>query len=398
MNYRQPDSWKNNYQKNKQILNSRTNQPERLPRGNYRVDSQGNPLPSSRSQSFDDYDYFDRERRDEEKRGQDQIYYIDDYQPRRSTQSQSNPNYRDDYTDSQYRSQSQAPPYRPRGNRYLNEDRRTVNPQRPYSRAYHRILDQLTKNKSQGSASLPKGKFDLLITFAIIYLIIFISAYQISPTQLVNSVSVDGNSIVPDTLILDSSRIHSLDNYQEVMTQRNSIEDVIKSENPMIESVEFRRPNWQGLELQVQEYDFIGYVRQGDGIYPVITNGEIMDASQHIQQIHSVEQSLPELIGFNTTGERIDVAKGLRQIDSSIIDSMNKIYNTSEPNKPNAIEVHMKDGNIVKAITSTFSQKMQHYPQILSQIDGQTGLINLEVGSYFTPDVSSANSIKLDDN
>ncbi|MEM5595694.1 cell division protein FtsQ/DivIB [Niallia circulans] len=48
------------------------------------------------------------------------------------------------------------------------------------------------------------------------------------------------------------------------------------------------------------------------------------------------------------------------------------------------VTVYMNDGNQVLASLSSFSDKMQHYPSIISQLNtDKKGVIDLEVGSYF---------------
>ena len=51
-----------------------------------------------------------------------------------------------------------------------------------------------------------------------------------------------------------------------------------------------------------------------------------------------------------------------------------------------SITVYMDDGFEVRAIISTFAEKMDYYPEITAQLKGyEKGVIDMEVGTFFTP-------------
>ena len=109
-------------------------------------------------------------------------------------------------------------------------------------------------------------------------------------------------------------------------------------------------------------------------------------------------QNLPLLVNFDQKGKVVDLTNNaLRNISPELLNQISEIELSTEAEKPNTIYVKMADGNRVVAIINTFSQKMKYYPQMVAQVEGQTGTFNLEVGAYFIP-ASSANSVKLDNN
>ena len=92
------------------------------------------------------------------------------------------------------------------------------------------------------------------------------------------------------------------------------------------------------------------------------------------------------------------MGQALKEIDQDLLGQMQAIYLSTNSAKPNTIEIKMVDGNIVKALIYNVSQKMQYYPQILNKIGDKKGIVNFEVGAYFTPNDSPDNSVKLDTN
>ena len=50
------------------------------------------------------------------------------------------------------------------------------------------------------------------------------------------------------------------------------------------------------------------------------------------------------------------------------------------------LTVFMDDGYEVRAMISTFAEKMAYYPEITAQLhDHEKGVIDMEVGTFFTP-------------
>lgn len=231
----------------------------------------------------------------------------------------------------------------------------------------------------------PKGIVKAGAVYLFLLIMVMVNGIKINPYQFVNQVTVSGNELVVDALIQQSSRIEPFDRVKDVFRQREAIERVIVSENPMVESVTFERPNGSTLNIKVSEHRFIGLTEINSDFYPVSSSGEVISTERPELDLAVAADKLPILEGFNNTGELRTIAESLEQIPPEILAQMQNIRASTDINKPQGIEVQMKDGNIIMAIASTFAQKVQHYPKILNQLEGRTGIINLEVGAYFTP-------------
>lgn len=351
-------------------------QPRSSRPGNYRIQGQANykatrPVRKQAVPSFNQRDY----RKDQE------VWSKRKRQPQTSNTYQKN-SYRNRF--------SQV-------NRYQS---------RPTSTSgeswYHRIQRNLLRNKdSQGMGSrppLPANRIQLLAVFSVLFLIYLVTGWQLMPMHRLNYITVSGNHYINGQTILDSSRLNSLDNYRAVQKQADQIEAKIKEEIPMIESVVMKRNSWKNLDLKVTEYEMVAITEINGKLLPVLSNGQPLMAEADLKVLNQIKENLPKIVNFDQKGKVIDLCNnGLRNLSPDLLAKIESIHLSDDPAKPDRITVKMKDGNYVVAVINTFAQKMRHYPQILDQLAGRVGTINLEVANYFSPG-KPTNSINLESN
>lgn len=383
-----------NYQRDREAMQDRFSQPQQ---GNYRVDRSGNPIRSY-GQAIDDRDYFDREKsinQGSPSLGPSNMNTAD-YQKRQSVWQERNqqPENYDLYAS------SRTGNYRfPQRQKQLDLGRR--GPNRPINTWYYRWQQQHqknTKNRVKPMLPLPENRLHLLAVFILLFFAYLYTGWQLMPMQRLNQLSVSGNHYINEATILKASRLDPLDRYDAVMQQKPAIEAKIKEEIPMIEQVEFSRDSWQNLDLKVVEYDMVALMRHDNKTVPVLSNGELLAETNHPIVAGNLSQNLPLLVNFDQKGKVVDLTNNsLRNLSPDLLSQISEIELSKEADKPNTIYVKMADGNRVQAIINTFAQKMKYYNQMVSQVEGQQGTFNLEVGAYFIPD-TSANSVKLDNN
>lgn len=395
-NYRiNGDELLKNYQRQQKTLSERKEQPLTVPMGNYRIDQDGNPiLPESvetdhSNDSTQDSDYFNQSTANEESMPsfRENIYDLNDYRQASLNQERTFQNRLPTQSDRSF------PETNFEGNHRL--DNRS-NWQKMNGKL-QAIVNPLGNNTS--IQKLPRGLIKLSSIFFIIYLMMLISGWQLLPFNKVNQVVVTGNDYVESEAIEISSRIRPSDVVDEVISQRQAIEAKIIEENPIIESIVMTRDQWMQLQLKVTEHQVVAKVEVNGHYVPILTNGELLDDQITIAMMTDEALSnLPTLSGFTQKGKLIELTKILRQVDQEVLTNIETIELSKEPQKPNGIHVQMKDGNKVRAIISTFAQKVNFYHEMVQQIDGQIGTINLEVGAYFTPDSGNTNSVNLGTN
>lgn len=383
------------YQRQQKTLSERKEQPTTVPMGNYRIDQQGNPiLPEvthwgESSAHLEDSDYFNQlpEKETETLPMRENVYELDDYrQP---------VNFQDEIYQERPTAIEERVFKEPRfeGNHRL--DTRT-NWQKMNERL-QTIVNPVGANTS--IQKLPRGLIKLTSIFFIIYLLMLIAGWQLLPFNKVNQVVVTGNNYVESDAIKSSSRVRASDTVDDVVSQRQAIEAKIIEENPIVESIVITRDNWMQLQMKVTEHQVVAKVEMNGHYVPILTNGELLDDEITISTITSEAlNNLPTLSGFSKKGKIIELTTILRQVEPAVLANIDTIQLSNDPQKPNGIHVQMKDGNVVRAIISTFAQKVNFYPEMVQQIDGQIGTINLEVGAYFTPNSGNANSVNLGTN
>lgn len=377
----------------REIMGQRSNQDTSgtpVPRGNYRLDAQGQPIIPQYNEAdlnrrrMSDQDYFTHPKHSQPQRSAPQrVYHLDQYrQGQRRWQE---------------RSRSTAPPssrqaQRNQGNYYQREaplakpsTGRTFSRKDSAPQKHANFQGALQKD----IAALPKGKTKLLAVYMALLVISLITAYQVSPLKRINQMTVEGNNYVQDQVVIEATNLLPFDEVDRLYAQKQAVVDKMKLDIPLIESVSFRKDDWQETQIIVNEMEAVAQVERNGQMNLVLANGTMIDSIPQTLNIAEIEDELPNLYQFESQGKVMELANNaLRNIEPELLAQMEGIYLTETAENPNAIEVHMKDGNLVQAIINTFAQKMQYYPNMLEQLDGQKGVINLEVGAYFTTDLS----------
>lgn len=148
-----------------------------------------------------------------------------------------------------------------------------------------------------------------------------------------------------------------------------------------VKNVEVKRKWLRDVEIVVTEWQTLAYV-ENEGTYKVLLeNGNIFS-----EEFSIVESKAPILTNFEDDHIRESLTKQLTKTNDDVYTLISEIIYTGTEENPTTITVYMDDGYEVHAVISTFSEKMVYYSDIISQLDEyEKGVIDLEVGTYFTP-------------
>lgn len=257
---------------------------------------------------------------------------------------------------------------------------------------------QVTRDFGRNIHALPKGKGQLGLMTVFIFLLLFVSTWMISPIHWVNSLSVSGNTFVSSQEIISVSGVRSIDNFREVVRNRQQITKIIKEAYPVISDITFIRNGWAGATIQVNEHQIVGWVENGDKIAPLLENGQILLLDKDSINNDLLQAQYPKIVSNGQQGKLVDVANALRQLTPEVLSKIGEVEVLTELAKPKAVILTMRDGMFVKAQTPTLAEKLNRYDEMMAVVGQQRGTLNLEVGAYFTPDIEDANSVKLDSN
>lgn len=218
----------------------------------------------------------------------------------------------------------------------------------------------------------------LLLPFVIT---LIVAGYYASPLNHVASITVEG---VEDT---ESVNLYPLNEGMSVTDLKNSkgeVEQAIVNQNPSVKSATVNVSDWNKVAVNVSAYRQLGYIQIADFFYPLLENNEIIDTP-----LPSLEKALPLFEGYDIANKDqraklTETVKALSSLSDDIIQKTSFVTYTGDESNTDRIALQMVDGNVVRGFISSIGDRMSYYNGITSQLDGQTGLIDMEVAIYFT--------------
>jgi cell division protein FtsQ len=236
------------------------------------------------------------------------------------------------------------------------------------------LEDRIPKLKEQRRRKANKRLVLLLFLF---FTMIVIIAYTQSPLSHVKTIRIEGNEVYTDSEIISKSGISKTTNIWKV--KKSKVSSRLQGLSEIKETdIKIQWPNT--VQIQVREHKRIAYLKQESNYYPVMENGKILkDRNEEKIPVNS-----PILFEFKEGAALNEMVKELENLPSEILNSISEIHYSPKKTDQYHISLFMNDGFEVSATLRSFSEKMMHYPSIISQLDpNKKGIIDLEVGSYF---------------
>lgn len=216
---------------------------------------------------------------------------------------------------------------------------------------------------------------------------IMVTGYLLSPYGKVNDVHVEGETLVPEQLILESSHVTSKQTVIGTLWNEDTIAAEIKNEFPQIKAVTLRWHEIHDIMIEVEDYKTIAYIDSGNQYQSVLETGDILN-----EKLPVPRGNQPLLKQFEAGPLLNQFITSFKGLDDDIQNSISEIGYTGTQKNPYTVIFFMNDGNQVKANLTDFEEKMSYYPSILAELDGVKGTIDMEVGVYFTPFEEPANN------
>lgn len=220
-----------------------------------------------------------------------------------------------------------------------------------------------------------KANRRLIFYLSIFFLLISLIVYLQSPLSHVKTIKVVGNHYVSEKEVIDQSELTNKSNIWAV--KRENIQDLL-STNPVIKTAEVRRKLPWTIEISIEEYVRVGYVKDKNEFYLVLENGK------KLSKPTAFIGDAPILEGFTEESYFESMVIELQKLPKSILNLISEVHwQPSEENK-NKLILYMNDGFVVDSTIRNFSEKMQIYPSIVAQLEpGSEGIIHIGVGAYF---------------
>ncbi|MGM0863634.1 MAG: cell division protein FtsQ/DivIB [Bacillota bacterium] len=221
-----------------------------------------------------------------------------------------------------------------------------------------------------------KANRRLLFLLSLFLLMILSVVYFQSPLSHVKKVVVHGNELVSNEAVLQKSGIESGMNLWSVNKDK-TVEQLKELPEVKNATVKMSFPN--SYEIRIQEYDKKAYLSKDNKFFVILENGNVLDKGTE-----SIPVDAPLLRGFEEDKVLVKMVEELGELPKEVQHLISEINLAPKETDQYHLTLFMNDGFEVSATIRTFSEKMVHYPSIVSQLDPSVkGVIDLEVGSYF---------------
>ncbi|MGI2327291.1 cell division protein FtsQ/DivIB [Planococcus sp. YIM B11945] len=132
-----------------------------------------------------------------------------------------------------------------------------------------------------------------------------------------------------------------------------------------------------GVEIKIDEYKKIGYLDQNNNYQLILSNGFAVE--KPVAAING-----PIFTNFEDEKTREKLVSQLTKVDSEVFNLISQVILSSEETNTSYVTLYMNDGNEVRGVLSTLSEKLNYYPSVIAQLkNDQKGVIDMEVGIFF---------------
>ncbi|MBE1553555.1 cell division protein FtsQ/DivIB [Sporosarcina limicola] len=219
-------------------------------------------------------------------------------------------------------------------------------------------------------------KFRFILTVFIVALLAVL--YLQSPLSKVDSISVMGAVLQdPDFYKVQSGLTVGSPFWS---FSSGEIKDALEKIDG-VQGVTVSRKWLRDIEIIISEWKTVAYIEE-DGQYSLLLeNGETLPAGMLLP-----EAEAPVLNNIKDLGIQKRLIAQLLKMDENIYQIISEIIYEGTEVDPDRLTVYMDDGNEVRAVISTFAESMVYYPDMIAQLNGyEKGIIDIEIGAYFTP-------------
>ncbi|PLS33800.1 cell division protein FtsQ [Carnobacterium maltaromaticum] len=209
---------------------------------------------------------------------------------------------------------------------------------------------------------------------------IFLIVYFISPFSRIETISVVGANEVTDQAVIDASRLKSGDSLWSNFFERKKIAQKIENQLEQVKSATLQFDGLNSFKIAVKEYKTVAYLAKDNEYHNILENGKIVKESRKV----SIGNP-PIFVDFKEGPALDEMILQYSQLSTNIKNSISEIQFTQSDSDDYLITLNMNDGNQVVASIPSFAEQMAYYPDTVKKIDGQKGIINMEVGIFFKP-------------
>ena len=238
-----------------------------------------------------------------------------------------------------------------------------------------RLLAKMNNEKRRSSLEKIKRKKRRELIFIVTLFLIVIAVFSLlfSSYLKLKTIEVEGNSQITKEEILEAGNINN--NLRTWSIKDDEIRNNIQSRFEIFKSVTVQSKLPSTIKVKVEEYSFIAQNKKEDGSLEIIME----NGKPYSGKVRN-NYNLPILENFKDDSSKLDeVYKNLNKLKEDVRLQISEIINDEGDN----VTIYMKDGQKVKALRASFSDKLNYYDEISKYIEDKNNTtLNLINGAY----------------
>lgn len=238
-----------------------------------------------------------------------------------------------------------------------------------------KLLAKMNSEKRRSSLEKIKRKKRRELIFIVTLFLIVIAVFSLlfSSYLKLKTIEVEGNSQITKEEILEAGNINN--NLRTWSIKDDEIRNNIQSRFEIFKSVTVQSKLPSTIKVKVEEYNFIAQNKKDDGSLEIIME----NGKPYSGKVRN-NYNLPILENFKDDSSKLDeVYKNLNKLKEDVRLQISEIINDEGDN----VTIYMKDGQKVKALRASFSDKLNYYNEISKYIEDKNNTtLNLINGAY----------------
>ena len=238
-----------------------------------------------------------------------------------------------------------------------------------------RLLAKMNNEKRRSSLEKIKRKKrrELILIVTLFLIVIAVFSLLFSNYLKLKTIEVEGNSQITKEEILEAGNINN--NLRTWSIKDDEIRNNIQSRFEIFKSVTVQSKLPSTIKVKVEEYSFIAQNKKEDGSLEIIME----NGKPYSGKVRN-NYNLPILENFKDDRSKLDeVYKNLNKLKEDVRLQISEIINDEGDN----VTIYMKDGQKVKALRASFSDKLNYYDEISKYIEDKNNTtLNLINGAY----------------
>ncbi|WP_448913170.1 cell division protein FtsQ/DivIB [Gemella sp.] len=238
-----------------------------------------------------------------------------------------------------------------------------------------KLLSKMNNEKRRSSLEKIKRKKRRELVFIVTLFLIVIAVFSLlfSNYLKLRTIEVEGNNQISKEEILEAGNINN--NLRTWSIKDDEIQKNIQEKFEIFKTVLVQSEIPSTIKVKVEEYNFIAQNKKEDGSYEIIME----NGKPYSGKIRN-NYNLPILEKFNDDSTKLEeIYKNLNNLKEEVRLQISEIINDEGDN----VIIYMKDGQKVKALRASFSDKLNYYNQISKYIEDKNNTtLNLINGAY----------------